>query len=94
MWIGWIPFWAITCIATVNTSIYGKFVKLLTLSHGQSDVERVFGINEEVLVENMKKKSLVSQRIVYDHCSAVKMELHNFNVTKELLISCRCKYKI
>ena len=36
----------------------------------------------------MKKKSLVIQRIMYDHCSAVKMELHNFNVIKELLISC------
>ena len=54
-------------------------------------------LNEEVVAVHMKKKSLVCQRIVYDQSASVKMELHEFKITKELLISCRganMKYKM
>ena len=58
----------------------------------RADVERGFSVNSEVLVENMKKISLVSQRIVYVHCSAIKTDLSSFKVTRELLTSCRGAY--
>ena len=45
---------------------------IFVLSHGQADVERGFNINGELLVENMKELSLISQRIVCDHFSACK----------------------
>ena len=37
----------------------------LILSHGQARVESGFSINEQILAENMKEESVVSQRIVY-----------------------------
>ena len=40
---------------------------IFSLSHGQAAVERGFSVNREVLVENLKQKSLVSQRIVYNY---------------------------
>ena len=40
---------------------------VFVLSYGQSVAERGFSINKEVEVENYKKVSLISQRLVYDH---------------------------
>ena len=60
------------------------------LCHGQADVMRSFKINTgELLVENMKELSLISQRIVCDHFSASKSDLHNYQVDKNLLPSWR-----
>ena len=39
---------------------------IFVLSHGQSFTERSFSIENEVVDDNMKEKSLISQRIVYD----------------------------
>lgn len=39
---------------------------VLTLSHGNSDVESGFSINSDMLVENLHEDSLVAQRTVYD----------------------------
>ena len=53
---------------------------------GEADVEGGWGvgggwgganINGELLVENMKKLSLISLRIMYDHFSVNKSDLHN-----------------
>ena len=37
---------------------------VFTLSHGQSQVEGGFNINDDILVENMHNNSLIAQRIV------------------------------
>ena len=34
---------------------------ILTLFHGQADVERGFNVNKELLVKNMQEESLISQ---------------------------------
>ena len=39
---------------------------VLTLSYGQSAVERGFSLNDKILVENMRAESLVAQRSVKD----------------------------
>ena len=62
---------------------------IIILSHGQSDIEKGFSINKEMLVDNMKQSSLVSQRLIFDHMSAEKTELADFTITKDLLNSCR-----
>ena len=59
---------------------------IFVLSHGQAD-ERGFNINGELLVGNMKELSLISQRVVCDHFSACKIDLHNYQVDKKLLLS-------
>ena len=62
---------------------------IFVLSHGQADVERGFNINGELLVENMKELSLISQRIVCDHFSACKNDPHSYQVDKKLLLNCK-----
>ena len=50
---------------------------IFVLSHGQAYVKRGFNINGELLVENMKELLLISQRIMCDHFSVNKSDLHN-----------------
>ena len=38
-----------------------------TLSHGQGPVKRAFSVNKSLLVQNVATKSLIAQRMVYDH---------------------------
>ncbi|RXN18476.1 LIM homeobox Lhx6 [Labeo rohita] len=59
---------------------------LLILSHGQASVERGFSVNKEVMVENLKEHSLISQRVIHDHVRSVG-GLLNIAYTKELLLS-------
>lgn len=40
--------------------------QILTMFHGQGDVERGFSVNKELLIENLSETSLISQRSVYD----------------------------
>ena len=53
------------------------------LSHGKADFERGFNTNSELLVENLKELPLISQRIVFDHFSAYKRDLHSYQVDKK-----------
>ena len=39
----------------------------MTMSHGNTDVERGVNMNKELLVEIMQEESLILQRITYDH---------------------------
>ena len=48
-----------------------------------------FNISGELLVENMKELSLIRQRIVCDRFSVNKSHLHNYQVHKKLLLSCK-----
>ena len=40
------------------------FIFIFALSHGQSQVERGFSINKEIVIENLHSSSLSVQRIV------------------------------
>ena len=51
--------------------------------------ERGFSINKEVEVENLKKVSLISQRLVYDHFMSSAKSLTEFKVSNDLVKSCR-----
>ena len=51
---------------TNNKKLCTVFKVIFILSHGQSFTERGFSIKKEVVDDNMKKKSLISQRTVYD----------------------------
>ena len=67
-----------------------KVCKLvLTLSHGQAAVERGFSFNKEVLVENLEKKSLVSQRLVTDYIHHFDKPIWEIPLANDLLKSCR-----
>ena len=62
---------------------------IFTVSHGQADIERGFSVNKELLIENMKQKSLVSQRIVCDQLSDYTNQLHKYKIEKKLFLSCK-----
>lgn len=62
---------------------------IFTLSHSQSAVERGFSINKELLIENLQEKSIVSQRVVYDHLQSSNVDLHEYQLSNGLLKSCK-----
>ena len=59
------------------------------LSHGQASIERGFNINKEVLVENLRDETMVSQRLVYDQVKATGEKMHNIKIPRELVMSCK-----
>ena len=71
-----------------NGKLWGTFRILLTLSHGQATVERVFPGNKEVLAPNIHKMSLRALRLIYSSLSAKKIKVADFQISEELLSSC------
>ena len=65
------------------------FIFIFTLSHGQSQVERGFIINKEIVMENLHYSSLSSQCIVFNYLKASKKNIHNIEITNKMLTSCR-----
>ena len=62
---------------------------ILTLSHGQASVEYGFSVNKSFLVENLSAKSLISQRIVYNHMNFHNLTTENFIINLALCKSIR-----
>ena len=62
---------------------------ILTLSHGQADVERGFSVNAGVLQDNMKEDSIVSKRLVKDYLISNSLQPHTVEVSSQLRASCR-----
>ena len=66
------------------------------LSHGQSEVQRGFSINENVLVDNMHMETIVAQKKVNGYMRKNNLQSHNMLMSKVLLQNakqahCRCK---
>ena len=62
---------------------------VLTLSHGQADVERGFSLNNAVLESNMKHNSVVSKRLIQDHLVSNNLKPHTMEINSKLRSSCR-----
>ena len=58
---------------------------VLTLFHGQADVECGFSLNKQLVVENMSKTSSIAQRFVKDHILLNGYHLHDMPIAKELI---------
>ena len=56
----------------------------LTMSHRQASVEQGFSINKSLLVENLSKESLISQRIIYDHMKLNDLQSYELEITSAL----------
>ena len=62
---------------------------LLSLPHGQAQVERGFSINRHIERENLSNKNVIAQRIIVDHvreCGG----LASIEVSKDLIASVGC----
>ena len=73
-------------------SMFKVLIFVFTMSHGQSQVERGFNINGDIIVENMRKESLIAQRSVYDHMKSNGLEAHTISIDKELQCSTLTSY--
>ena len=62
---------------------------ILTLSHGQADVERGFSLNKSSLQTNINENSVVGKRLVKDHMLANNLKPHEIVFTSQLRKSCR-----
>ena len=59
------------------------------MSHDQSNFERGFSVNKEVLQDNLQAKWLFSQRLIYDTLICTDSELHSFTISPALYKSCK-----
>jgi len=57
---------------------------ILSLSHGQADVERGFSLNSGVLLDNIADKSIVSKRLIKDYRLSSNKKQHTVDIGKEL----------
>ncbi|GBM95531.1 hypothetical protein AVEN_193624-1, partial [Araneus ventricosus] len=57
-------------------------------SHGNASVERGFSVNKTMLVENLKKQSLINQRRAYDRIKSLG-GVENVSITKKMLLAVR-----
>ena len=62
---------------------------ILTLSHGNADVERGFSLNKGILQNNIQTKSIVMKRLIKDHMLSHDLKPDSINITTELQASCR-----
>ena len=63
-------------------------IQLLTMSHGQSAVERGFSVSKDVLAANLKAVSLTALCLIHDTISEGQIEIGDYLITDELLTSC------
>ena len=61
--------------------LWTKVKFLLTLSHGQTAVERGFSVNKEALAPNLKEDSLKAKCLVHDTISVEQIEIASFFIT-------------
>ena len=62
---------------------------ILTLSHGNADIERGFSLNKGVQKVHVSEESIVSKRHVKDHMISHDLQPHTIQITNELRKSCR-----
>ena len=58
-----------------------------TLSRGQSEIERGFSVNKEIVVENLLPASLCAQRITHNYVINSNKEIHEIEINNEMIMS-------
>ena len=69
-------------VSALNFKLKKVLKIVLTLSHGQAEVERGFSLNKEVTVENLSEGNLVARRLLCQFVNRKKV------VSKEMLVTC------
>ena len=62
---------------------------VLAIRHGQSDIERGFSCNVNLLEDNIKDDSIVSKWLVEDHLPSNNLNPHVVEIASQLRTSCR-----
>ena len=61
---------------------------VMIISHGQATIERGFNVNKDVVVQNLAKESIRSQRLVYDNIKDIG-PVSQIEIPKEMILSCK-----
>lgn len=81
-------FWVEKLVPLENyDSLYKFFQVVFILSHGNASSERGFSVNKEIIEHNMKEKSLIAQRVIYDAVKSRECEVWDL-VPNKNLVSC------
>ena len=70
------------------SALWNVMMFVFTMFYGQSNVERGFNINDDIVVENLKKESLIAQQLIYDHIHVKVVGVHDIVLTDKLRSSC------
>ena len=67
---------------TIFAKLKEVFQTIFTLSHGQAAFERGLSLNK-LMVENMKEKSLIASRFVYDTVKSSAVHFSEIRLTPD-----------
>ena len=70
------------------SALWNVMIFVFIMFHGQSNVERGFNINNDIVVENLKKELLIAQLLMYDHMHVKDVGAHDIALTDKLRRSC------
>ena len=70
------------------SSLWKVLIFSFVLSHGQSEIERGFNINDNLLVRSLKTESLIAQRSVQDFLNASEVSRDKMEIDNVLIKSC------
>ena len=74
---------------TVNQFFWKLCIFVFTVSHGQSDIERGFNVNKDMLVENMEIVSMKALRLTYNEVLCSGKDVNSSPISSELSLSCK-----
>lgn len=70
--------------------LFEVILMLLTLFHGQAEIERGFSVNGDILQPNLKKESLVAIRMVHSGLTASGVKAaSDVQITPAMILSCK-----
>ena len=67
---------------------------MLTLSHGEAAVKRLFSLGKSSLQVNIKEESIIAKKIIRDHLLANKIDFPSFEIPNKLIIACNTAHSI
>ena len=76
------------------SSLWKVLIFSFVLSHGQSEIERGFNINDNLLVENLKTESLTAQKSVQDFINASEVSVDKMEIDNVLIKSCKAAFSM
>ena len=78
-------------VGQVEVESYQKLWEVLklamVLSHGQSEIERGFSANKDILSSNMQADTLIEYRLVYDAVRKMPEAVEDMTISKSMLES-------
>ena len=70
-----------------NKLVWFVMLFVFILLHGQSQDERIFNINADIMVENLQNDSLITKRIFYDHMKSKDLQPSKTEITQKMCCS-------